>query len=465
MSYSSDGLAYELPQHALRALEVLEGAGYDAWVVGGWVRDALIGAPCHDVDITTSARWEQTKEAFEAAGITVHETGTAHGTVTVVIDNQPIEITTYRVDGTYSDHRHPDEVRFVKSVEEDLARRDFTINAMAYHPVRGLFDPFGGRKDLKDGLIRAVGDPRLRFSEDALRVLRAVRFAARMGFEIEPETHEALVEAAPTLSSVAQERIGQEVDAIVRTGKAGWVLMNEPEALCAAIPEIAAMVGFDQRTPWHAYDVLVHTAHVCCACEEFTVGLATAELRWAALLHDIAKPVTFTVDKAGRGHFYGHPKVGAVMSETIMHRLALPKDFIQRVRTLIRFHDHMMHPTQRSIRRTLVKLEQACPGYARSLIYQLIDLKRADAVSKVDRAAPYAIEADKLTAATHQELAKKPPLRATDLEVDGSDVMESLQIAPGPIVGQILNELLYAVTNGEVENDRNQLLRQMRKDW
>lgn len=427
--------------------------------MGGWVRDALLGAPCHDIDVTTSAHWRESKAALEAAGLPVHETGVAHGTITVVVEGRPVEVTTYRVEGAYTDHRHPDEVRFVSDVRADLARRDFTVNAMAYHPTRGILDLFGGREDLRAGVIRAVGEPSRRFEEDALRVLRAVRFAARMGFEIEPRTQAALVAAAPSLADIAQERIGQEMDGIVRSGKAGWALLTQTEVMCAAIPEISAMVGFDQRSPWHTYDVLVHTAHVCRACEEFTGGLAAPELRWAALLHDIAKPVTFTLDDSGRGHFYGHPKVGAKMCETIMHRLALPKDYVARTRTLIRFHDHRMYPVPRSVRRTLVKLEQACPGKARSLIYQLIDLKRADAVSKVPRAAAYAVELDGVTAAVRRELANKPPLRTADLAISGWDVIDTLCITGGPVVGRILDEMLIAVTNGEVPNDRAELMR------
>ena len=456
--FSDCGLAYDLPAHALRVLDVLERAGYEAWVVGGWVRDALRGAPSHDVDVTTSAHWQEAKRALESEGIVVHETGTAHGTVTAVVDGEPIEITTYRVEGDYSDHRHPDEVRFVSDVREDLARRDFTVNAIAYHPVRGLLDPFGGQQDLADGLIRAVGDPRARFAEDALRVLRAVRFAARLGFKVEENTHLALVEAAPGLSDIAQERIGQELDGIVRTGKASWALLAEPEVMCAALPELAPMYGFDQCSPWHAYDVYEHTMRVCRACEEFTAGCAADELRWAALLHDVGKPATFTMDASGRGHFFGHPKVGAKMAAEILRRLALPKAYIARICTLIRFHDHMMHPTGRSIRRTLVKLEQACPGDARALIFQLIDLKRGDAVSKVPRAALYVKDLDAITLAARREMGKRPPLSVAELAVGGWDVIDALCIAPGPAVRRVLDELLFSVINGEVENDRDALL-------
>ena len=225
------------------------------------------------------------------------------------------------------------------------------------------------------------------------------------------------------------------------------------------------MRGFDQLSPWHAYDVYEHTARVCRAVEEFTAGVPSPELRWAALLHDVAKPATFTVDAAGRGHFYGHPKAGAKMAEMIMRRLAFPKQYVARACTLIRYHDHRMYPNSRSIRRTLVKLERACPGDAKALIYQLIDIKRCDAVSKVPKAAHYAVELDVITAATRAEILKKPPLRTSELAIGGWDVIDSLQIPPGPVVGSVMEELLFSVINGEVENTREALLKQMRKGW
>ena len=461
VSFASYGLAYDLPSHALSVLSALEGAGYEAWAVGGWVRDALAGAPAHDVDVTTSAPWQESERVLKAAGFAVHETGTAHGTVTAVVGGEPIEVTTYRVEGTYSDHRHPDEVRFVTDVREDLARRDFTINAMAYHPERGLLDPFGGKEDLARHVIRAVGEPAARFEEDALRVLRAVRFAARMGFTVEERTHEALIAAAPSLANIAQERIGQELDGIIASGRMAWALLAETEVLCAAVPEITAMVGFDQHSPFHAYTVLEHTARVCRAVEEFTAGVPAHALRWAALLHDIAKPVTFTLDDKGRGHFYGHPREGAKMAEAIMRRLALPKELVAQTVVLVRLHDHYMMPTPRSIRRTLVKLEKACPGHAYALIYQLIDLKRSDAVSKVPSAAHYAVEVDALTSAARREIRHRAPVKVSQLAISGRDVLETTGMAPGPDVGMVLDSLLNAVMNGEVDNEREALLREI----
>ena len=243
----------QVPTYALRALEVLEDAGFEAWIVGGWVRDALRGSFAHDIDITTSATWQQSKATFVAAGIPVHETGIAYGTVTAVVEKHPIEVTTYRCDGEYLDGRRPDSVQFVSRIEEDLARRDFTINAMAYHPKRGLLDLYGGQEDLSARVIRAVGEPKVRFTEDALRMLRALRFACRLSFSIEEKTHQALTECALLLSQVASERIGSEVAQIVEAGHIAHAIKLGFPVLTVAIPELLPLQNFDQRSPYHAY--------------------------------------------------------------------------------------------------------------------------------------------------------------------------------------------------------------------
>ena len=449
---------YEPPAYALRALKALEDAGYEAWIVGGWVRDALLGDPCHDVDITTSAVWEESERVLSEAGFKVHETGVEHGTITAVCEGDAIEVTTYRVEGTYTDHRHPDSVRFVRNVEDDLSRRDFTINAMAYHPTRGLLDPYDGRGDLVRGVVRAVGDPRERLAEDALRVLRAVRFACRMGFSVEEKTHQALVEMAPGLDDIAQERIGQEMCGILQTGRIGWALKYECEVICAAIPEVTDMRGFDQLSAWHAYDVLEHTIHVCNAVEAFTAGEASLRLRWAALLHDIGKPATLSIDEHGIGHFYGHPVLGYIMTERIMKRMGLPGDLVRGASALVHYHDHIIRPTKRSMRRTLAVLEEAFPGMAMPLAHELMDLKRADAVSKVPKCAWYAVELDEMDWLLTQEALNGTTIRVTDLAIGGSEVIETLGIEPGPMVGMVLSQLLQAVIDGEVENTREDLI-------
>ena len=455
-------LARELPGYARTVLDALEAAGFEAWVVGGWVRDALLGAPGHDVDVTTSAPWQETARVLCAAGAAVHETGTAHGTVTAVVDGHPVETTTYRVEGRYSDRRHPDEVRFVTDVREDLARRDFTVNAMAFHPERGLLDPFGGENDLSAGVIRAVGEPRRRFEEDALRVLRAVRFACRLGARIEDATQAALETCAPELSAIAQERIGQEMDGILGTGRMAWALRHEFVVLAAALPELADMEGFDQKSPYHAYDVLEHTARVCAGVEEFSGGRALPALRWAALLHDVSKPACWSEDVSGRGHFFGHPEEGARVTKRVMGRLAVPGEVTRAAVALVRLHDFEIRPTAPSMRRMLSELETLAPGQAPSLAFALLDLKRADAVAKAPKCMGYAVELDQMSDVLRAELASGGVWRVRDLAVGGADVIRERGIEPGPGVGMVLAQLLEAMKAGEVANERADLLAWLR---
>ena len=453
---------FSLPTYAQKVLAALERAGYDAWVVGGWVRDAMRGVAGHDVDVTTSAKWQDSVRVLRAAGMAVFETGTAHGTVTAVCQGLPVEVTTYRVEGTYADHRHPDEVRFVDDVREDLARRDLTINAMAYHPTKGLLDPFGGQADLARGVIRAVGDPYVRFDEDALRVLRAVRFSVRLGFAIDPATQGAVVARAGLLREVAQERVGQELDAILASGKAGTALLEQPEVMCMAIPELAACRGFDQKSVYHVYDVYEHMAHVCNACEAFTAGQAARELRWAALLHDIAKPATYSEDVDGHGHFFDHPRQGAQIAQKIMRRMALPNEVVEAARTLIRLHDDPMPATTKAVKKLLARIARTCPGRETTIAFELFDLRRSDAVSKCASAAPWAHKLDEYTSILRREIKHGPVFDTRQLAVSGSDIMRVCGIKPGPAVGLYLDVLLQAVLNGEVPNEPEALLRWLR---
>lgn len=447
-----------VPRSALRVIDALGQAGFEAWMVGGWVRDALRGEACHDVDVTTNAHWRETARVLAEAGCEVLETGTAHGTVTAVCEGVPIEVTTYRVDGSYTDHRHPDEVRFVQDAREDLARRDLTINAMAWHPVRGLLDPFGGLDDLRLGIIRTVGDPYRRFEEDALRIMRAVRFSVRFGFCVDNATQAALVSCCDGLAHVAPERIGAELDRIVRAGKSGRALLEQPDVMCAIMPELAEARGFDQRSVYHVYDVYEHIAHVCNAVQAFTAGLAKPELQWAALLHDVAKPVTYSEDVEGHGHFFAHPQVGSLMASTIMRRLALPREIIDPACTLIRLHDERMPATEQAVRRILAELSRACPGKELALGFALFDLMRADAVSKCASAARRASKLDAYTRLLREEAARGPVFAVKHLAVNGGDIIRICGVRPGPAVGMQLDMLLQAVMAGELPNKRDVLL-------
>lgn len=450
------------PTHALRALAVLEAAGHEAWVVGGWVRDALRGCPAHDVDVCTDATWQQSEAAFTAAGVEVHETGIKHGTVTAIVCGQPVEVTTYRIDGDYSDSRHPDSVTFVRDVREDLARRDFTVNAMAWHPDRGLLDPFGGCEDLAAGLIRAVGDPARRFEEDALRILRAVRFACRLGFLIEPGTQAALEAAAPTLDRVAQERIGSELRGIVATGRASWAIREQREVMFAALPELAPMDGFDQRSPYHVYDVLEHTLRVMEGVESLTPGGASERLRWAAMLHDVGKPTCFTIDDRGQGHFFGHPAEGMRMARALLRRLAIPHELAQPIVALVRYHDRPTQPNVSSMLSLIASVDAMSGLRERSeaigLMRELLCLRRADALAKAPECRGYAYELNEHERVLGQIEREGLCWRVRDLAVSGGDLIRECGMSPGPAVGEALSRALGAVMAGELRNDHDEII-------
>ena len=369
---------------SLRVLRALEAAGLEAWYVGGWVRDALMGCPSHDVDMCCSGLWQESKAALEAADIAVVESGIKFGGITAISDGERIEVTTYRFDGFYTDGRHPQSVERAASLEDDLARRDFTVNAMAWHPGRGLVDRYDGQGDLKRKLIRAVGDPKRRFNEDALRMLRAVRFACRLDFMIEPQTKLALAECAPLLDAVARERVGIELEGILSTGHGGDAMLRYPELICAAVPELAAGRGFDQRSVYHAFNVYEHIARVLTVAGELALcdGVAPSmSLMWAAFLHDVSKPECFTVDHAGSGHFYGHPELGAKKARAIMDRLALSHDLVRDVCLLIKYHDKPLRPERTCLLNMMRALSGEGVDTAR-LIDELMDLKRADTLGK-----------------------------------------------------------------------------------
>ena len=455
-------LARAVPDGARRVLAALEDAGYEAWVVGGWVRDALRGADVHDIDVTTSAPWEESERLLMQAGMRVERTGAKHGTVTAFVDGEPIEVTTYRQEGPYTDHRHPDYVRFVDDVREDLARRDLTVNAIAYHPERGILDPFGGVADIDRRIIRTVGDPDRRFTEDALRVLRAVRFSYRFGYAMDAATQSAIDVHAADLALVAPERIGTELAQVVGTGHAGRALTEQRAVMCAVLPELVPSVGFDQRSVYHVYDVYEHIAHVCRAVEAFTAGLARPSLRWAALLHDVGKPATFSLDVAGHGHFFDHPREGAKMARVAMERLALGSELTEAACLLIRLHDERMPLDERSVPKLLARISRHCPGRETELCYQLFDLRRSDAVSKCASAAPFASALDQMSSALRREVAEGPVFSTGQLAVNGRDIMDELGVRPGPGVGMQLEMLLRAVMGKEVRNSREELLAWLR---
>lgn len=440
-----DHVHIPLPSYASVALDILEECGYESWIVGGYVRDALLGRPSADVDIATRADWREVQQAFEERGYHTHETGTAHGTLTVIVDEYALEVTTFRTDGHYVDARHPSRVEFVRTIEEDLARRDFTINALAYHPDRGLLDPFSGQADLTAHILRAVGNPTKRFSEDALRMLRACRFAAQLGFTIEEETYYGMLKNKGLLARISTERVAHELSGLLLGAHAGTALVDTVDVLAAVVPELVAMKGFDQKTPYHIHDVLVHTAYV-------VDGVRPEPLvRWAAFFHDMGKPAAFFTDKKGTGHFYGHAAISVIMARGIMARLSLSPSFANRVLTLVKYHDDVIEATPKSVKRALVRL-----GGDTELFRALCDLKRGDARGQAPHCIGRVQLADELEAMLDQLLADDEAFSLKKLAIDGRAVIE-LGVKEGPRVGQALEAALEAVIDERVINEANAL--------
>ncbi|MGN0985167.1 MAG: CCA tRNA nucleotidyltransferase [Candidatus Enterenecus sp.] len=433
---------FRLPPQVNTALALLEQNGHEAYVVGGAVRDLLRGAEVHDWDIAASALPEQTMAVF--SGFPVIGTGLKHGTVTVLLDGMPLEITTYRVDGPYSDGRRPDSVSFTPSLTEDLARRDFTLNAMAYHPRRGLADPFGGAADLAVGRIRCVGDPDRRFKEDALRILRALRFAAVFGMEIEENSAGAIHRNRALLGRVAAERIYAELTRLLCGSNAGAVLREYPDVLAVPMPEVGPLVGFDQRNPHHCYDVWGHTAAV--------VQAAPPEpaLRWAALFHDLGKPSSFTLDADGVGHFYGHAAKSRELAGDIMTRLRFDSATREQVLFLVEHHDDHLQPTEAAVKRAIQR-------FGVHDLTQLIALFRADALGhSPDSARNRLAVCDALDELTGRLAGEGDRFTVKDLAVRGGDLLALGY--EGPALGAALDALVDAVVFDGVENKKEVLL-------
>ena len=429
----------ELPQYVLRCIDALENAGFEAYAVGGCVRDHLLGLQPHDYDLCTSALPDQTQKVF--AGENLVLAGLKHGTVGVVTDGGVVEITTYRTEGGYQDSRHPDWVRFVSHIREDLARRDFTVNAMAYSPTRGYCDPFGGQQDLKDGILRAVGHAPTRFREDALRILRGVRFAARFRLTPESATMEAMLDLCPTLDKLARERVFEELCKLLLVARPED-LLRYCHILAAAIPELEPMIGFDQRSPHHAFDVFTHTAYVCGGVPN------DLPLRWAAFLHDVGKPPCFTTDATGRGHFYGHAQVGSDMADAILRRLKAPTALRERAVFLIRHHMTSLLPERKLLRRRLSQ-------FGREAVWQLLALQRADFGGK--GVFGEITNFDEVEAMLQALTAEDACLQVRDLAVSGKDLME-MGFPAGPQLGQCLNSLLEQVLDETLPNEKSALL-------
>lgn len=431
----------ELPRKVVLIIKNLQRHGYDAYAVGGCVRDSILNRKPEDWDITTSAKPEQVKRIFRR---TV-DTGIEHGTVTVLIGKDGFEVTTYRVDGLYEDGRHPKEVTFTSRLEEDLKRRDFTINAMAYNDDERLVDAFGGMRDLNYHLIRCVGDPKERFSEDALRILRAVRFSAQLAFPIEPETAEAIKSLAPDLEKISAERIQAELVKLL--------VSDHPERIQDAcelgitkvvLPEWDDMVGVKQNTPHHKYDVAAHTVHALQNVKNDKV------LRLTMLFHDMGKPVMKTTDENGRDHFKGHAIASEQIAKTVMKRLKFDNDTIRKVTKLVAYHDYRMEPTGANVRRAMHEIGvELFPYY---LAVRLADTKAQSSYERRGKLENI-IQIRELY---RNALRNKECVTLKDLAVTGTDLI-NLGIAPGKELGTLLNELLDMVIEDPAWNQKGKL--------
>lgn len=447
-----------IPNDVKRIIDGLKGAGHQAFVVGGCVRDAIMGRQPNDWDICTSALPEAVMEVFSSfEDIHAIPTGLQHGTVTLAIHNDDLghstfEVTTFRIDGEYKDSRRPESVRFVKNVEADLSRRDFTINAMAYNEEVGLVDPYGGQEDIKERMIRCVGNPEERFNEDALRIMRAIRFAACLpGFEIHEDTAHGMYEKLDLLDNIAAERIRVEFDKLLCGENATDVLRKHRRVIARFIPEAVAMFDLDQENPFHLYDVWEHTIH---AVESIDTGRHLSvddlvKLKLAAFFHDIGKPPCKIVDQ-GWGHFYGHERTGSEMTNDIMHRLRYDNETRKAVVLLIDKHGIVFNPNGKQAGRLLHKLGEVG-------LRMLIELERADVsaqhpdyvAERLKNIAAFEKKVDELIEAGRCFSMK-------DLAIDGRDIM-ALGIEEGKKIGEIKKILLEKVIDGTLENDKDVL--------
>ena len=433
-----------LPPRTAAVLRRLSSAGFCAYAVGGCVRDSLLGAAPQDWDICTNAMPEEIIACF--SGERTILTGVRYGTVTVLLEDEPFEVTTFRAESGYSDSRHPDEVRFLSSLRGDLSRRDFTVNAMAADADGTVIDCFGGTADLQNGVIRCVGVPEERFSEDALRIMRALRFAAKLGFSVAEETAAALHAQRERLRSVAPERLRKELKGLLCGKNAAAVMEEFSDVLCVILPELAPCIGFRQYNPHHAFDVWKHTL---CALQASEPQEA---LRLAVLLHDIGKPAVFSLDKNLVGHFYGHAAVSAAMTERILRRLHYDNATGKLVTTLVRGHDFTLQPMdERRMHRLLAR-------YGEDATRLLLRLRRADRLGKGTE-APEAIET--MTRSSEVLLARifseEQCLSLRKLRINGNDIL-GLGVPHGKQVGVLLQRLLDAVLDGKLANERGSLV-------
>lgn len=433
-----------LPYGATMIMSMLHLRGYDSYVVGGCVRDSLLGLTPKDWDICTSATPEQVKETFADTKSKIIETGLKHGTVTIVMDDGQYEVTTFRTDGDYSDFRRPDKVVFVRDIKQDLARRDFTINSLAYN--RGtLIDLYGGIAHLNSKIISCVGNANDRFNEDALRIMRALRFASVYGFSIDNNTSLAIHNNRDLLSKIAAERINSELCKLLLGKGVLHILLDYSDVLSVIIPELKPCIGFEQNNRFHQYTVYDHIAH---AVSNYSGNDISVKL--ALLLHDIGKPYCYTEDENG-GHFHGHAVPGRDLAEKVLDRLRFDNKTKSEVLELVLYHDSVIEPTVKTVRRWLNKI-----GEVR--LKQLLEVRMADILAHADGTQESRIErCNNLKDLITVVLEEQQCFTVKDLSINGDDILR-LGIKEGKVIGDTLNLMLDKVINDEVKNDFSELL-------
>lgn len=431
-----------LSKEAEKAINFLHKAGYEAYAVGGCVRDMIMGRACQDTDITSSALPEEVKDVF--SDFRTVDTGIKHGTVTVIINGTPLEITTYRIEKGYSDGRHPDKVIFTRNLEEDLKRRDFTVNSIAYSPEKGFIDPFGGKEDIKRKIIRCVGNPTERFTEDSLRILRGLRFSSVLGFEIEENTAEAMRECKELLNSVSKERIFSELSKLLCGKNVREIIVNYSDILEVILPEVRGMKDFDQHNFHHIYDILTHTAVV-------TESIPPVpHLRFAALFHDCGKTECFSLDEKGIGHFYSHPSISARKADKALMRLKSDTKTREKVVKLVKVHDTPIEESERIIKKRLRSMGD-------ELFFDLIKLQRADTKGLSPEFHDREKHFDTLEKMAKQIIENEECFSLKDLNINGNDLIK--EGFSGKEIGTALSSALEAVIDGKLKNEKDELIR------
>lgn len=423
-------------------IDTLISAGFSAYAVGGAVRDALLGRPCHDFDITTSATPDEVKALFKK---TV-DTGIKHGTVTVLQDGEAVEVTTFRADGKYLDNRKPETVTLVKNVSDDLARRDFTINALCFNKFEGIVDLFSGQKDLKEKIIRAIGNPEERFREDALRILRAVRFSAQLGFSIEENTKNAILKCAHLVKNLSVERIASELDKILMSESPEHIkMLYDLGVLDYICPEMCDCFRTTQNTRWHIYDVGNHTTEVIKNCEKVLY------LRYAALMHDWGKPHTKGINDMGEDMFRNHAKISVELAESFCRKYKFSNELRDKIVRLVKYHDIEILPEKKYVKRAINKVGD-------DIFYDLLCLKRADCLGQnlklTASRLPYIEKLFELYAEIKEN---KEPFGIKNLKINGQDIKELGY--EGKQIGEILNILLEKVIENPEINEKEKLIK------